>query len=461
MKKIFCKLSQVSPPKAILFLFLLINAILSVMFFALDEDSAVFLTIARGILDGRVPYRDFFDHKPPGVYVALLLPLLLDKASIWVAKAFLLVICAVAIGLLVLAVRVVNGDREIQYWTLISFLPAWIFWQGYTLRTEIFVALSALASLVLAWCRRWSIAGMFLGLAVLFKQTAALYILPLAWYAGLHQRRAVLEVYAWSFGVATLGLVAMSLVAGFDNVFQQVILSNFAYIQNLPLSLRDRIKGLYDFIPALPLWLASCGTVISNRHDRKAQLVAHFLAASLIPIALSPVRYYLLPSVPFTALLAGRMMREIAASVRSSSALFTAFTILSTVALSSTQSTAGAFSNLYLLHQLQAAQTIKNLTLEGEPILMIAAAPQYYFLSGRYPPDKNLYLLAVNHSIDKEIEAIQQIKSGRVKLVGVRNHVFTDMYASRIRTFVEQSCMESFNFSVLELRLYLCPNQKS
>lgn len=34
----------------------------------IQQDEGVFLTIAKGLKNGLLPYRDFFDHKPPGVY---------------------------------------------------------------------------------------------------------------------------------------------------------------------------------------------------------------------------------------------------------------------------------------------------------------------------------------------------------------------------------------------------------
>lgn len=44
---------------------------LSLLAFVLpyDPDEAVYSAIASGIVDGRWPYRDLFDHKPPLVYL--------------------------------------------------------------------------------------------------------------------------------------------------------------------------------------------------------------------------------------------------------------------------------------------------------------------------------------------------------------------------------------------------------
>lgn len=48
-----------------------------------DRDSGVFLYIAKSILHGGVPYRDVWDHKPPGIYLINIVGLLLGNESLW------------------------------------------------------------------------------------------------------------------------------------------------------------------------------------------------------------------------------------------------------------------------------------------------------------------------------------------------------------------------------------------
>ena len=47
------------------------------------NDSSVFLYIGNGILNGQVPYRDVWDHKPPLIYLINTLSLLLTPGSTW------------------------------------------------------------------------------------------------------------------------------------------------------------------------------------------------------------------------------------------------------------------------------------------------------------------------------------------------------------------------------------------
>src|SRR5687768_898621 len=47
------------------------------------RDSGVFLYTAWRMLDGEVPYRDVWDHKPPAIYVIDALGLVLGGGTLW------------------------------------------------------------------------------------------------------------------------------------------------------------------------------------------------------------------------------------------------------------------------------------------------------------------------------------------------------------------------------------------
>lgn len=48
-----------------------------------DRDSGVFLYIGKQILNGAIPYRDVWDHKPPAVFYLDALGLLIGRGSMW------------------------------------------------------------------------------------------------------------------------------------------------------------------------------------------------------------------------------------------------------------------------------------------------------------------------------------------------------------------------------------------
>src|SRR5262249_3373512 len=51
------------------------------MLSALDPDEGTFLVIAREIPHGRLPYRDLFDNKGPGIYFLLAPVLMLTRSA--------------------------------------------------------------------------------------------------------------------------------------------------------------------------------------------------------------------------------------------------------------------------------------------------------------------------------------------------------------------------------------------
>ena len=51
----------------------------------ISRDAGAYLTIASGILKGKLPYVDYFDHKPPGIYYCISFFLSIEK-TIYAAK---------------------------------------------------------------------------------------------------------------------------------------------------------------------------------------------------------------------------------------------------------------------------------------------------------------------------------------------------------------------------------------
>lgn len=72
-------------------LFLLIGIIATLAFFPLNpdlypyagRDSSAFALVAKGMLSGKVPYLDLWDHKPPMIYFINLIGLLISPGSFW------------------------------------------------------------------------------------------------------------------------------------------------------------------------------------------------------------------------------------------------------------------------------------------------------------------------------------------------------------------------------------------
>src|SRR5262249_31300284 len=148
----------------------------------LGRDEGTFLTVAQEIQHGRLPYRDAFDHKGPGIYYLLTLLLWLTRSADVVTQILLVRSVAVLANLATAAGLVLLGR---SWWrTRVGVLAAtlWLFilpaFGGEWMFTEPFAVALALWAFVIAarspGARGVFLAGLLIGLGSLFKQTAIL-----------------------------------------------------------------------------------------------------------------------------------------------------------------------------------------------------------------------------------------------------------------------------------------------
>jgi len=180
------------------------------------------------------------------------------------------------------------------------------------------------------------------------------------------------------------------------------------------------------------------------------------LATAWFPALLNPAPHYLLPAVPIAAILAGIGIRELEQSLAKRLAPALVLLTIFPLWVSTLFPTAAAFSHMILLQQIQAGRTLANLSNPDEPILVVAAEPQYYFLAHRYPPGKDLYLLAINYTPKKETEMISYLQSGQVSVIAIVDTPPTSRYASRIRNYAETHCRLAASFPDLTLNIWKC-----
>lgn len=439
----------------ILVLFILVH-----LFFAIDRDAGAFLTIAQGILDGYKPYRDFFDHKPPGIYYTLAVVLALSSRSVWGAKVFLLLIALVVLGFIARVLKI-DGDSRTVWWGTCLGALGWVVYQGYTLVTETIVACLVAVSLaeLLRPNPRWGIAGVLVGLATLFKQPAVLFLLPVGFYALLVHPKSLWKALVGFAGVLAIS-VSLLIISGIAlPAFQQTVLANIGYIQNY--DLREIIKGDFSlYFAAAPLWTAALLPLLIHPKDPKVQFLASMLIASWLPAFLRPTSHYLLPAVPVGAILAAWGAREVEQSLSERLFAVPSLLIIFPLGLFLVFSTLAAFSHLYLFQQIRAGHILADLTSPDEPVLVIGAEPQYYFLAHRYPPGKDLYLLPVNYHEQKETEMLGYLRSGQVNIVAVADTPPTALYASKIRAFVETHCWRLMELPSIHLTIWKCEARK-
>jgi 4-amino-4-deoxy-L-arabinose transferase-like glycosyltransferase len=261
-----------------------------------DPDEAVYQIVATGMLDGQWPYRDLFDHKPPLIYVWHVPGAL--GAGILGERLIAALACAASLPVLgAVARRQSQTPRQVRL-TLASYalLLANPF-LGVNANTEAFSLLPIVAAFAVSSPLA---AGALLGVAVMTKPVALLFLPVLAW----HWYRRVPLVLA---GVAVIVLaVCLPFAPVWSDFWESNIEFNLRYGREI--SVLDRLKLFFLVHPllilgALPVWVAA---VVGAFRTRRAILIlwaaSGYVAAKATGYDFTHYYILLLPPV---ALLAG------------------------------------------------------------------------------------------------------------------------------------------------------------
>lgn len=314
-----------------------------------ERDEGQYAYIAWRWLQGALPYVDSFDQKPPGVYLAYATLISLfgtsPRAVHWGTQLYTLGTLAALFTLGRNLVSPAVGAAAAAFLALLT-IDASFF--GNASNTETFLLLPLVLSLSAAMraierdSLAWSVvAGLFGGLACLFKQVAAFDLL----FVGLIVVFLGTRLPSLRRGVAlTLGAIAPVLpvvgvfaASGALHTFlEHVLFHNLAYSARVPLS-----QYPANFWATFSWSLGSCGAIyalaiaavfqgsggsasFSGRHSLSVRgMAVGWLAFSFLGVALGGYfrEHYFLQAMPAVALLAamgtvGLPPRSMAASTR-------------------------------------------------------------------------------------------------------------------------------------------------
>ena len=381
-----------------------------------SEDEGVFLYVARTILGGGMPYRDVWDHKPPGVY---LLDVIAGGGEVGV---FVLEAIALA-GAVVLSYRALAvsglGARAATFGTAAWVLAAPRLFLEDGMQTNFaeffalplqFAALGLFAADETRPAATWRTAGIgALGAcAVLLKPTIvgvwiAIAILLIVTRArsrrwpDLGRRVALLAAP----GVLILGLVAAWLATGsaLSDAVDQVIRYNGAYAAFA--SPGDRLEAIaLGLRLTLPSGLALLGAVgwVAGALSSRSPLVLVAVIALPIELVLSSTgrayHYYFLAWLPAFGVLAGFLAASIQDWIGARNARWA---LLAAAALMSVQP--GVLVGRLLATpddgvSREAAAYIAASTRPGDTVLVWGSRVEVLVLADRRSPTKFIYQYA-------------------------------------------------------------------
>lgn len=430
-------ISKLNSSKSLIFIFTisalasLIVLIICSFLQPLSEDEGVFLTIANQINKGFLPYADYFDHKPPGIYYFFALVIGVVGNSLLFAR---LAIALINLATVYLLFKI--GSKFLtefqRYYLLLIFGILCILYQGFYVLTEplmVFFLVFSFFVLIKIFEKTSNllvfICGILIGIATIFKQPAILnavatgfviYYLP--GYKVKQKKLLILLVFftglivPWTFPLIYFGSEGI-IVDSINQIFIINITSynpdNFyTYLKELPFL----ILPVLTFLPLLGLAAKNLFTRFKNDTkvgDRIVFLSFVMIIAGIPAVFFRPYHHYWLQIVPFIALIIAsqlKLLQQALSSVKFLNLSLIYMMILSFVPILSALIFAIETKNVNypkLLEQNLIVSKIKSAKHEPVKIYIYSQSAGYYFLTNTNPPDKFFYksdITADKFSID-------------------------------------------------------------
>jgi 4-amino-4-deoxy-L-arabinose transferase-like glycosyltransferase len=398
----------------------------------LERDEGAYGYMAQRVLAGEVPYRDAFDHKPPLIYYTYALLVKFFGNTIEAIRVPTLIYSLLTtVALFYLGALWWGSGVGLLAALFYAVFSGGVLVQGFTSNTETFMVLPLILALFYflkgeeekeegMWFF-W--AGLYSGIALMFKQVAAFNLLALCLFLFLRERdrfnrvrikldrgRAIRLVLGTML-VPAFFVVYFAMRGALPDLIYDVFLVNFKYLNSLGFAFSERMVfgGLVTFFRAGSenslLWLLGIlGGLFILIKDRTREnlLIAAWALASFLGVISSGLffAHYYIQLIPGLCLLAAYGLSKIK---RSTGWPFKALLLLVAVVLvlrivpyqypyyfkytpeEISESTHGKDS--YVL-DVRLARALKQVMKPDETILVWPANPQLYFYLNKKSPTR-------------------------------------------------------------------------
>lgn len=402
-----------------------------------ERDEGAYATIAQGILDGKVPYRDLFDNKPPLIYGWYSLSFLVFGESVWAPR----IVAAVLLSLTTLAVF---GQAKLVMPRGVAYTAAGVFavstglpWVALHANTEAYMLLPLVTSLIaftlgirsggLAW---FVLAGALGGLAVMTKQVAiwnvvALALVAASWHASdpstvVARMRPALCVLGGALASITLVMLPFVINGSADDLLYANLSYNWLYVGALSTAERLLNAGyglLLFFGVAAPVIVAgTIGLFViwKQRRQQAYYAVAAWAVGSAVGVATGGrfFPHYFLHLLPALAILSAIVFYDVWRRGRHLSSKPVLWVSIALVVISAgtnlvlysvpRQAEHVVASSVYHQNQWKEhgddlGRFIESTTQPGDKIFNLGRESYLYFYADRQPPGRYFYDWAVNY----------------------------------------------------------------
>lgn len=412
-------------------------------------DAGVFMTIGAGLLEGKLPYVDYIDHKPPGIYF-LLAGLFAVGRSALLAKVVVFATNMFTGGLVFWQGKRIAGQRG-GLLAVVLFLSSSLTYSGFHVLTEPFVALFGfLAGITFLTGERTSrdyyhlLTGVLVGGAVLFKQPGLTYLAGLLVFIAFLSHSGQIERPVRKSIYILIGTALPISISTLFFYFQDAVKS-FLYWSLLVHFVGDTysvsplrvVAGNLREISQFPLlWILMLTgiaivlrrTFVASGTDRELQLFTLLTVFSALPLALRGWGHYYLQLLPFASLVAGFAacevfvrLKPVLSSFDVRVAILSILLISSIAPLYSIQVTAfDDIVNYNLMDDRRLGTHIESETAADDEILTLGEQAKFYFLSNRQPVNRNLYYLTINEPLYSQDRVIRTIERGDIPYIVVK-----------------------------------------
>lgn len=442
----------------LIFGLLVVSLIYLSYFLPLTQDEGVFLTISNGLLNGKSPYKDFFDHKTPGIYF-LLTPIIdLFGKNIFALKLFLILNNLIsAILVFFISEKIKKGSG---IFSSLLFLFTSVFFQGNRLITEPFMITFILGSIYFYLNsnknnRYLLFSGITAGIAVLLKQTAIINFLILTYFMHRDNKEMLKEYFIGFLTPWGLTLLYLIKVNSLNEAINQSVSLNITNYPREPLSLvLKKLSG--TFKQTLPLWLLFGFYLPKIRNHKKDQLMKFLYASIFIPIPFLLFRHYphyWLQIIPFVAIMAGITLANLFTIKNTFIKYLSISLIFLSFFLNYKWFSWGAVNQdgPKLKEQVEVNEYINR--LPQKTILTENQFTGYYFLSSKEPLTKYLFLSEITEQEKAEKKTISALeRSSDTLILWPKNNEFA--YAKDLQGYIIKNYRVSKEFNKQGLLIY-------
>jgi 4-amino-4-deoxy-L-arabinose transferase-like glycosyltransferase len=437
------------PEIAILFLILASAVIIRVPYLSepFEAEQASYAYISNNWGDGTVPYRDYWDNKPPLIYIFYrLVCAFLGYSERGIHLGFVFLSAATILFFYGLSRRLFSRGFALISTFLYGIFSAGALISGTFAVPENLEVFFVIAGIYYFWdgCERqknnrFFIAGVFMGLALMTKQAAVWQITALILFfvlTGLRSTTFMLvgwRLILFSFGSVLMPLFFILLFAGLGSAAE---FFNCVFIYNLFFGRLGYIReGFFNLWKALSwtprenflLWVfAMLGTIIAfSKRERKTLLIILWICAVVLGLA-SSVRFYphyFILAIPVLVILAVYFFQIVwdLPGIRGKflSLIFISVTVCCFSAeqwnwwflytpFESLIKRRGAFARPELYGSREEASAyIKSRTNAEDAVYVWGLWPEVYYASRRKAPTKYFYLPSRGSLVGKFREVVQ------------------------------------------------------